>query len=729
MGFPYLSSTELSDVGRKRKNNEDATLRLPEHGVFCVADGMGGALAGEVASQAAVTAVREEFEALASPGTIHTAAVKGELVARALNRASRFIKQRSDERGVAGTGTTAVVLVFDAVSPRRAMALHAGDSRAYRFHRGKLRQLTRDHSIAESTGARSEDALPQMFRGMVTRSIGTRETVELEETPVDVEAGALFLLCSDGLSRMLPDRAISRLLRRHSDMQLGDLAQLLVEQANRAGGDDNISVVLVRVGDMNAAEQPTVAGIEPATSGGKTETSVAPLGQAAPPPASAGLHAPATDTDAGRRLARPRPALIPVAVSAVVLVVIVLALFAAFRDRPAGPRTAQQRPPTPLPRPAEPAAAQPGQPPIAATPSTPEPPDTPAVSEPPARPEPSPAPVPDTPSVGVTPPEPAPEPENAQPAPPPVPPQPAAARTPPPYPTDPEKAKSAFLVGISRALVDGIWGRLDTEVKAWPPSVWDVVRESSEADIYRAWLAEWQRAAATPDIDKKYRRDRSVLTDVCTEAGFSVPPAPDVEWPEPSDERADTYCRLMYQDQRDLLQALRLYIGDQNTQLAVFGPNPGLRLRALWGFAGSTHSADDAVQLSQKSQSARDDLKTLTEWVYGTSADRLFLNDVRKCPFALVARISTHNDTVWDAVYKKILPVDAQVYLWRQWQDDATRRSLDTILRAQRKIVASRIPYGKDVRKWRHAADADLITELLEQIESAYPQLKARKSR
>jgi protein phosphatase len=257
-GFSYLESAELTDVGSRRKNNEDAMLRLPENGVFCVADGMGGVQGGEVASKATVDALREVFASSSDAPFAVTSASSARLVGRAINRASRWIKARSDERGTAGTGSTVVTLVFDRVTPTQALILHAGDSRAYRYRADRLAQLSADHSVAAAAGLPDDKNLPAMFRGVITRAVGLENSVLLEETPTDVLPGDLFILCSDGLNKMVSDKLLHKLLRKHREDDLQAVAKHLVSEALKAGGEDNVSVVLVRV----AAELPSAPTME-----------------------------------------------------------------------------------------------------------------------------------------------------------------------------------------------------------------------------------------------------------------------------------------------------------------------------------------------------------------------------------------------------------------------------------------------------------------------------------
>jgi serine/threonine protein phosphatase PrpC len=249
--FAYLSSVELTDVGRRRKNNEDSLIRVPEAGLFCVADGMGGVQGGEIASKACVDALQKEFTASPDAAYAVTAEASAKLVERALNSASKWIKDRAESIGVSGTGSTAVALVFDRVTPARGLALHAGDSRAYRLRGDKIMQLTADHSVAAAAGLPDDSSLPPMFRGVITRAVGLDRHVELDATPFDVVPNDVFLLCSDGLSKLVSDRRILKLARKHGNEPLETLARVLVDEALEAGGDDNVTVVLIQVaGDL-----------------------------------------------------------------------------------------------------------------------------------------------------------------------------------------------------------------------------------------------------------------------------------------------------------------------------------------------------------------------------------------------------------------------------------------------------------------------------------------------
>jgi protein phosphatase len=166
---------------------------------------------------------------------------------RALNEASYRIRDMADERGVSSVGSTVVVLVLDRIEARRAVVLHAGDSRAYRWRAGRMERLTEDHSIASAVGVSGDEELPPMLRGVITNAVGIQATVDLDKTGVEVQAGDIFLLCSDGLTRELRDREIREAIGQAPGGDLTAMARALIDQANAAGGEDNLSAVLVRV--------------------------------------------------------------------------------------------------------------------------------------------------------------------------------------------------------------------------------------------------------------------------------------------------------------------------------------------------------------------------------------------------------------------------------------------------------------------------------------------------
>lgn len=264
MTHPYeLSSIAVSDMGLRRKNNEDSTIVLPRFSVFAVADGMGGAEAGEVASDKVVKFIENALRTAegAEDGTV---AQKCRVVTKALKEASDWIWRYAREQNLRSCGTTVVTLVFDARGGERAMVLHAGDSRAYRFRGGLLEQVTRDHSFAEASGIADVKLLPARLQGVITRAVGISQSVGIEETPVSVAPGDVFLLCSDGLSSMVNNFKIQEILRASAGAPLEQIAKLLIAEANRNGGNDNVSVVLVRADPIGAV----TLGVDPPLSNG-----------------------------------------------------------------------------------------------------------------------------------------------------------------------------------------------------------------------------------------------------------------------------------------------------------------------------------------------------------------------------------------------------------------------------------------------------------------------------
>jgi protein phosphatase len=242
-----------TDTGRQRSANEDSVfVRTP---LFVIADGMGGAQAGEVASKASV----ESFERGLPEGPPER------VLRETIEGANRTIHALArQDPGLAGMGTTTTAAILDERAEEVAIG-HVGDSRAYRLRRGKLERLTRDHSLVEEmrrkgqlTEAQAEDH-PQ--RSIITRALGPEPEVEVDLQTVPAQAGDVFLICSDGLTTMLDDDHVERLLTRATSM--ASAVRALVDEANRAGGRDNISVIAFKVGD--AAEPSTASAAEGAT--------------------------------------------------------------------------------------------------------------------------------------------------------------------------------------------------------------------------------------------------------------------------------------------------------------------------------------------------------------------------------------------------------------------------------------------------------------------------------
>jgi PPM family protein phosphatase len=244
-----------TDTGRQRNANEDSFFTRAN--LFVVADGMGGAQAGEVASKAAA----ESFDRELPPGPPER------ILEETIEGANRTIHERARrDPELAGMGTTTTALIVDLEAEEVAIG-HVGDSRAYRFRAGRLERLTRDHSLVEEmrrkgqlTDAQAEDH-PQ--RSIITRALGPEPEVKVDLQTVPAQAGDVFLICSDGLTTMLDEDHVARLLGRASSME--SAVRALVDEANRAGGRDNITVVAFRLEDA-AAPVAAPGGEEPTPS-------------------------------------------------------------------------------------------------------------------------------------------------------------------------------------------------------------------------------------------------------------------------------------------------------------------------------------------------------------------------------------------------------------------------------------------------------------------------------
>ena len=224
-----------TDPGRKRRRNEDAYVIQPP--LFAVADGMGGAQAGEIASRLAADALREGGN---GDGV--------ERVAELVREANRRVYERSrSDSAASGMGTTVTAALVEGNHVRIG---HVGDSRAYLIRDGLLEQLTDDHSLVAELirgGKLSQeeaDAHPQ--RSVITRALGTDPDVDVDTFTIEAHAGDVFLLCSDGLTTMVGDEAILRIVQEHRT-DLNQAARTLVDAANTAGGEDNITVVLFEI--------------------------------------------------------------------------------------------------------------------------------------------------------------------------------------------------------------------------------------------------------------------------------------------------------------------------------------------------------------------------------------------------------------------------------------------------------------------------------------------------
>lgn len=252
---PRFRIHSRTDVGKRRKRNEDSLGVVARHGIFVVADGMGGVDGGDYSSRKVVDMIGAAFEHL-DPADLPFSE-KLDLLERTINAASGHIKAEAESRGICGMGTTVVVLCFDVASMKDACVLHVGDSRAYRYRNHDLAAITTDHSMAAESGLSDSALVPIFMAGVITRAVGVRDDVLIDRTPVDVRKGDVYILCSDGLYNMIRRPQFCAILQ-HKPL---DPAADLVNAANDSGGFDNISVILVEVLTGGAHPHPTISHI------------------------------------------------------------------------------------------------------------------------------------------------------------------------------------------------------------------------------------------------------------------------------------------------------------------------------------------------------------------------------------------------------------------------------------------------------------------------------------
>lgn len=256
-----LAAHGVTDCGRRRPHNEDSILVAEDLSLFLVADGMGGHAAGEVASRTAVQSVREFIEQAAKDRDFtwpfgmdnHYSPIENMLLTGFLLANRRVGRLAEENAQYNGMGTTLAGIY----APDGEIHIgHVGDSRIYKFHDGTLSALTADHSWVNEQLQRNiiteDEARTHRWRNIITRALGNRADLEVDLKTVDCVPGDLFLICSDGLTGMIEDQHIQKILLDCGE-NLADACQALIEASNQAGGIDNISVVLVRVlADDNA---------------------------------------------------------------------------------------------------------------------------------------------------------------------------------------------------------------------------------------------------------------------------------------------------------------------------------------------------------------------------------------------------------------------------------------------------------------------------------------------
>ncbi len=236
----YFAVESLTDPGLKRDCNEDAVFCGTASGCFAVSDGMGGADAGAQASGIVISSLRD-FAA--------TPAKNLSRASRAVYRANQEIREAASRHHWKGTGATVAGLVLDPFNPQSGYLFSAGDSRAYLYRDGALKQLTNDHTVSSAMGV-DESTLPKHMQGVLTNVVGVGANFFLDAGEVPIRKGDLFLLCTDGLTRQVPDKKIRGVLAENRTLR--EKLEKLSKSAADAGGIDNLSVILLQFADLPA---------------------------------------------------------------------------------------------------------------------------------------------------------------------------------------------------------------------------------------------------------------------------------------------------------------------------------------------------------------------------------------------------------------------------------------------------------------------------------------------
>jgi len=242
-----LSYAGLSDSGKVRDHNEDAWAAYPSAGLFLVADGMGGQAAGDLAAQTVVATLPELLRPAIEENIAFADPEMLAVVVQAICDLSNTIYEQShDEPGLDGMGAT-VVVAF--VKDDKALLAHVGDSRAYLLREDHFTQLTTDHSLVqllvETEELAMKDAKGHPASGQLTRFVGMEGELLPDATILDLQAGDRLLLCTDGLSDMIDDEQIGLVLRGSAPPK--KICENLVEVANAAGGQDNVTVIVIEI--------------------------------------------------------------------------------------------------------------------------------------------------------------------------------------------------------------------------------------------------------------------------------------------------------------------------------------------------------------------------------------------------------------------------------------------------------------------------------------------------
>ena len=308
----------ITDAGRRRRRNEDAYVFEPP--LFAVADGMGGAQAGEIASRIAASVLRDSAGQAGSDAVV--------ALIQEANR--RVYEAAATDEARSGMGTTMTAALVEDGS---VCIGHVGDSRAYRVRSGRLEQLTEDHSLVaelvRSGRLSREEAEVHPQRSVITRVLGTDPEVDVDTFSIETHAGDVFMICSDGLTSMVDDAAILGIVEQNRS-SLEKTARLLVDAANKGGGEDNITILLFEIGGEAGEDTATMPAVGSADAG-DDETTLSGL-DPVPTIDEAMLTAPGTLAGGSRRRRRLPRKTILVGSAAAIVVLAALAMWSLSRS-------------------------------------------------------------------------------------------------------------------------------------------------------------------------------------------------------------------------------------------------------------------------------------------------------------------------------------------------------------------------------------------------------------
>ncbi|MBF0409120.1 MAG: Stp1/IreP family PP2C-type Ser/Thr phosphatase [Candidatus Riflebacteria bacterium] len=230
-----------TDVGKVRSNNEDAIFVTEKEGVFLVSDGMGGHKAGEIASEMSRDIISAALLEIKTSQNLENS------IREAFLKANQQVRDKSTEsKDFQGMGCTCITLML---REQNFFLAHVGDSRVYLFRRGELKQMTRDHSYVEELFIRGliseEEKKDHPYKNQITRYIGCSQKLEVDITSGPVWNGDVFLMCTDGLSEMVPQNTIKEIFLKSNDVKT--TVETLVDEALKNGGKDNVSAVAVQI--------------------------------------------------------------------------------------------------------------------------------------------------------------------------------------------------------------------------------------------------------------------------------------------------------------------------------------------------------------------------------------------------------------------------------------------------------------------------------------------------